>query len=170
LPDDGGRGIDIGCRCYLDTSLALLRRSIERCAGHHRDGAAVAQQVLGDAKIANEDALIRRDERRGRFGGIADHGFVGIGRSPADSLEEDIGRLDVAMNDAGLMDGREAVREGVDQGGEPARIQARRGGSPAEAVRESTAIGKVHYEVGPTVGQTSDVVNRDDVRRFDAAQ
>ena len=93
-----------------------------------------------------------------------------FGRAPAGELKQDVGRLDVTVDDAGLMNGGQAIGHGVDQQHEALPVARRAARLGLEARRQGAAIRIIHHEIRPPVIEPPDIMNGDDVGRADAPQ
>jgi hypothetical protein len=111
-------------------------------------------QVLGDPQIAYKDALVVFHEHSARPQ-LGDH-CVRFGLPPARNLEQYVVGLDIAMHEAGVVNGRESVGNGIDKRNNALRVRCAVSRFAIEARRQSAAIGKIHDEIWAPVVEPSD--------------
>ncbi|MEZ4253451.1 MAG: hypothetical protein R3B99_35020 [Polyangiales bacterium] len=104
LEEDRAEGVDVGARVDV-VAARLLRRHVLRRAERfaRRREARASAGGLGEAEV----------EQHGAFGGLVGElaRAVGVGARRALAGEEDVGRLQIAVDDALVVGERERVRD-----------------------------------------------------------
>ncbi len=143
---DHGEGVLVGA-CARGLALRLLRGHERRAAGDHGQPGGDVER-LAQAEVAEHRA------------------DTGLGGAVADTAEQHVGGLHVAVQDV-------AVVQRLQPGGDLADHLGRLGHlQPAglEPVGEGALVGVRHHQVGAAVVELAGVVDRDHVRRLHAAQ
>ena len=132
---------------------------VEEAADGKEIAAAVdlrAPDLFGGHVVGSTDDVARPRHRSRRQTGDAEvhdlHGAVGV--------EEDVGRLDVAMDDSRLVRAVQACEHARDDGDDP--IQ--RHGALAHRVREVLPFEQLHGDVGRAVCVVAQIEHSDDAR------
>ena len=151
-----------------------------RPAGEQQEGQG-GQRVLVGARIRRLGGrLLRRHvgrgasdhrEPRGHVEGlaqaeVADHRADAVSLGTVDAAEQDVGGLDVAVQDVAVV---QRLEPGADLADHLHGLR-RRQPLDVEAVGEGALVGVRHHQVGTPVVELTRVVDRDHVRRLDLAQ
>ena len=94
--------VDVGSGCDLLIHITLLGRLIERRTPYDGGETAMLEQILGDAQITQENALIGLHERRMPLRNLC-HLLDPLRPTPARKRKQYVCGLDVAMHDTGLV-------------------------------------------------------------------
>ena len=138
LVEDAAERVDVAARTDLGEAEALL--------GRHVAGGAEHQSVLGHRRdVAREPFDLGEPE--------VEHLDGDAVRPVAPALEEDVLRLEVPVDDAGLVRGGERIG---DPRAEPGREIDRHRVS-RHALRQRPALEELHHQVGRAVGRDAEV-------------
>jgi len=154
----------------------VRRAAGQQQVGEHPEGVLVGARVGGLAL-----RLLGRDERRGAGdhgqprrhverlaeAQVADHGpELASAGGPVDGAEQDVGRLDVAVQHAAVVQRLESLRH------LPHHLDRLRHGQAAdlEPVGQRALVGVGHDQVGAAVAELAGVVDGHHVGRLDPAQ
>ena len=121
VPQNSSCGVDIRCRRNVPTGLDLLGCLVQRRPANEGRQRGRFGDVFGNAKVADQDAFVDLDQPGSRCLAVGGLGLP-VGGPSLCRLEQDVGGFDVAVHDARLVNGRESVREGIDQDADLLRI------------------------------------------------